>query len=196
MMQAGFVVSRSCRWGNKFDQLGLINGRKSSAVVPLAGICAGGAGQLAFLPRSPIRRLLSRGKTSPLPTLLHFFAPEVRCMASHSRFAVLPAPVSSTVLVSIAVWRRTRHPSGSRLVEVSPVGQTSAPGTYRAPENPRYPAVSNRDDHSSCGSPKWVHPKTGSRQRRRRNLTSRSEAICHGLRPGRISLAGCSPSRL
>jgi hypothetical protein len=98
-------------------------------------------------------------------------------MASRSRFAVSPAPVSSAVSVSIAPWRRTRHPSGSRLVEVSPLGQTSAPGTHRAPENPRYPAVSNRDDHNSYGSPKGVHPKAGSRQRRRKNLTSRSEAI-------------------
>jgi hypothetical protein len=29
MMRAGFIVSRSCRWGKKFDALGLTNGRKS-----------------------------------------------------------------------------------------------------------------------------------------------------------------------
>src|ERR671931_794463 len=29
MMRAGFIVSRSCRWGEKFDKLGLTNGRKS-----------------------------------------------------------------------------------------------------------------------------------------------------------------------
>ena len=29
MMRAGFIVSRSCRWGKKFDKLGLTNGRKS-----------------------------------------------------------------------------------------------------------------------------------------------------------------------
>jgi len=28
-MRAGFIVSRSCRWGKKFDKLGLTNGRKS-----------------------------------------------------------------------------------------------------------------------------------------------------------------------
>jgi hypothetical protein len=29
MMRAGFIVSRSCRWGKKFDKLELTNGRKS-----------------------------------------------------------------------------------------------------------------------------------------------------------------------
>src|SRR5215813_12113467 len=29
MMRAGFIVSRSCRWGKNFDKLGLTNGRKS-----------------------------------------------------------------------------------------------------------------------------------------------------------------------
>src|SRR3954451_23326890 len=67
---------------------------------------------------------------------------------------------------------------------------------YPTPENPRYPAVSNRDKHSACGSPIGVHPEAGSRQRRRKNLTSRLEAICEGWRPGLISVAGYEPSRL
>ena len=50
-------------------------------------------------------------------------------MASRPPLAVSDAPVSSVVSVTVASWRRTRHPSGSRLVEISPVGQTSAPGT-------------------------------------------------------------------
>ena len=29
MMRAGFIASRSCRWGKNFDKLGLTNGRKS-----------------------------------------------------------------------------------------------------------------------------------------------------------------------
>src|SRR5215471_20315007 len=29
MMRAGFIVSRSCRWGKKLDKLGLTNGKKS-----------------------------------------------------------------------------------------------------------------------------------------------------------------------
>ena len=32
MMRAGFVVSRSCRWGKKIDKLGLTNGRKSFGI--------------------------------------------------------------------------------------------------------------------------------------------------------------------
>jgi hypothetical protein len=76
---------------------------------------------------TPIRRLLSRGKTSPLPTFLHFFA-EGCCLASRSRFAVLLAPVSSVVVMSLALWRRTRHPSGSRpMRDTSPYGQASGP---------------------------------------------------------------------
>src|SRR5215472_3881091 len=40
--------------------------------------------------------------------------------------------------------RRTSHPSGSRPPDVAPLRQTSAPGIVDAPENPRFPAVSNR----------------------------------------------------
>src|SRR5262245_16030347 len=35
MMRAGFIVSRSCRWGKQFDKLGLTNGRKSLPLAPL-----------------------------------------------------------------------------------------------------------------------------------------------------------------
>src|SRR2546428_8671715 len=38
--------------------------------------------------------------------------------------------------------------------------------------------------------------EAGSRQRRRKNSTSHLEAICEGLRPGLISLAGYEPSKL
>ena len=118
-------------------------------------------------------------------------------MASRCRFAVSPAPVSSAIVMSLALWRRTRHPSGSRrMMDTSPCGQASGPWHISCPENPRYPAVSNRDKHSACGSPIGVHPEAGSRQRRRKNSTSRLEAICEGLRPGLISVAGYEPSRL
>ena len=50
-------------------------------------------------------------------------------MASRLPLAVSDAPVSSVDSVAVASWRRTTHPSGSRLVEVSPPSQTSAPGT-------------------------------------------------------------------
>jgi hypothetical protein len=144
----------------------------------------------------PIRRLLSRGKTS-LSTPLCIFLAEVCCMASRSRFAVSPAPVSS------AVWYRSHdgdapdtHQDQGLIWTPRHLARHPAPGAKRAPENPRYPALSNRDDHRSCGSPKRVHPTAGSRQRRREIFTSRSEAIWCRLRPGLISLAGCQPSRL
>src|SRR5262249_58868873 len=46
--------------------------------------------------------------------------------------------------VASAPMRRTSHPSGSRPRDVSRLRQTSAPGIVDAPENPRFPAVSNR----------------------------------------------------
>src|SRR5262249_41423340 len=38
MMRAGCIVSRSCRWGKKFDKLGLTNGRKSLPQLPYAQV--------------------------------------------------------------------------------------------------------------------------------------------------------------
>src|SRR5438067_1966640 len=61
-----------------------------------------------------------------------------------------PPPLSALrrirvfIPVASAPMRRTRHPSGSRPRDVSLLGQTSAPGIVDAPENPRFPAVSNR----------------------------------------------------
>src|SRR4029453_18049084 len=46
--------------------------------------------------------------------------------------------------VASAPMRRTSHPSGSRPLDVSLRRQTSTPGIFDAPENPRFPAVSNR----------------------------------------------------
>ncbi len=79
-------------------------------------------------PGSPIRRLLSKGKTPPLHTFC-VFLPRYVAWHPHSRLAVSDASVSSVLSVAVAPWRRTRHPSGSRLVEVSFLDQTSAPGT-------------------------------------------------------------------
>lgn len=99
--------------------------------------------------------------------------------------------------MSIALWQRTKHPSGSRPPWMPrSVARYPAPGTLCAPENPRYPAVSNRDKHSAYGSPLRGHPNAGSRQRRRKHPTSRLEAICQRVRPGLISVAGSEPSRL
>jgi len=68
--------------------------------------------------------------------------------------------------------RRTSHPSGSRLIDVSLSSQTSAPGTLRAPENPRFPAVSNRVQRTDILAPFRVQLLQGSRQRRRKTPQS------------------------
>jgi hypothetical protein len=69
--------------------------------------------------------------------------------------------------VASALMRRTSHPSGSRPRDVSLLRQTSAPGIFDAPENPRFPAVSNRVPRTDRMAPSRVHLFQGSRQRRR-----------------------------
>jgi hypothetical protein len=69
--------------------------------------------------------------------------------------------------VASAPMRRTSHPSGSRPLNVSLLSQTSAPGIVNAPENPRFPAVSNRVQCTDNMAPSRVHLFQGSRQRRR-----------------------------
>ena len=66
-----------------------------------------------------------------------------------------------------ALMRRTSHPSGSRPHDVSQSRQTSAPGIVDAPENPRFPAVSNCVQRTDPLAPSRVHFFQGSRQRRR-----------------------------
>src|SRR5262252_935269 len=63
--------------------------------------------------------------------------------------------------------RRTTHPSGSRPFDVSLLSQPSAPGTCCAPENRRFPAVSNRVSRTDRMAPSRVQFQFGSRQRRR-----------------------------
>ncbi len=58
--------------------------------------------------------------------------------------------------VASASMRRTSHPSGSRPRDVSLLGQTSAPGIVDAPENPRFPAVSNRVQRTDNMAPSRV----------------------------------------
>jgi hypothetical protein len=48
------------------------------------------------------------------------------------------------LLVASAPMCRTSHPSGSRPRDTSLLRQASAPGIVDAPENPRFPAMSNR----------------------------------------------------
>ena len=56
--------------------------------------------------------------------------------------------------VASAPMRRTSHPSGSRPLDVSLPGQTSAPGIVNAPENPRFPAVSKRVQRTDTWLPR------------------------------------------
>jgi hypothetical protein len=76
--------------------------------------------------------------------------------------------------------RRTSHPSGSRPRDVSRLRQTSAPGTFNAPENPRFPAVSNRVQRTDVVAPSWVHLFPGSQQRRRTTPPSSSRPSMKG----------------
>ena len=72
------------------------------------------------------------------------------------------------VPMASAPMRRTSHPSGSRRIDVPRSRQASAPGTLRAPENPRFPAVSNRIHLTDVMAPSQVQLFKSSRQRRRK----------------------------
>ena len=103
--------------------------------------------------KSPIRRLLSRGKPLPYTTFDIFPLRSAR----HT-----PPPIGDLrrirvfIPVASAPMRRTSHPSGSRPLDVSLLRQTSAPGIFDAPENPRFPAVSNRVRRTDNMAPSWV----------------------------------------
>jgi hypothetical protein len=90
------------------------------------------------------------------------------CSARHT-----PPPIGSLkrirvfILVASAPMRRTSHPSGSRPLDVSLFRQTSTPGICDAPENPRFPVVSNRVQRTDHMAPSRVQLLSGSRQRRR-----------------------------
>ena len=60
------------------------------------------------------------------------------------------------ILVVSAPIRRTSHPSGSRPRDVPLCRQTSAPGIFDAPENPRFPAMSNRVQRTDRMAPSRV----------------------------------------
>jgi hypothetical protein len=75
----------------------------------------------------PLEGSCQEVKLPPYTPFAFFFA-EVCCMAPALSFAVSDAPVSSMDSVAVTSKRRTTHPSGSRLFEVSLTSQTSAPG--------------------------------------------------------------------
>src|SRR5215475_8946659 len=89
------------------------------------------------------------------------------CSAWHT-----PPPLGDLRRIRVFIaWRRlllrrTSHPSGSRLLDASLPSQTSAPGTIRAPENPRFPAASKRIHLTDDMAPSRVQRVKGSRQRR------------------------------
>ena len=76
---------------------------------------------------TPIRRLLSRGNTSPLHNIGPLFAVAFPWAHPLRRVASRRIPVFAPVVSAMRC--RTIHPSGSRHPNVSLHGQTSAPGT-------------------------------------------------------------------
>jgi len=104
-----------------------------------------------------------------IPLLYTTFDIFFRCVplgTLHPRLVISDASVFSLLWRRLPL-RRTSHPSGSRLLDVSRSCQTSAPGTIRAPENPRFPAASNRVHLTDVMAPSRVQLFQGSRQRRR-----------------------------
>src|SRR4029450_4767611 len=99
----------------------------------------------------------------PLPSTTFDFFP--LCSTVHT-----PPPLGHRrrirvfMLVASTPMRRTSHPSGSRPLNVSLLRQTSAPGIVDAPENPRFPAVSNRIQRTDRMAPSRVQLFEGSRQ--------------------------------
>src|SRR5215468_10877598 len=96
-----------------------------------------------------------------------FDAFSVAFRSAHSTPAYARRRIRVFIPVVSALMRRTSHPSGSRPRDVSRPRQTSAPGIVDAPENPRFPAVSNCVQRTDPLAPSRVHFFQGSRQRRR-----------------------------
>jgi hypothetical protein len=112
-----------------------------------------------------MRRLLSSGNTPPSTTFDTFF----RCAPCGT---LHPRRVAADASLFALSWcrpcgRRTTHPSGSRRLDVSPPGQTSAPGLFYAPENRQFPAASNRVPLTNDMAPSRGQFHYGSRPRRR-----------------------------
>jgi hypothetical protein len=128
---------------------------------------------------APLRRLLSRGNPSPYTTFDHFFP-------WRAAWQTPPLTGAADAALFSGVWgrlcgRRTIHPSGSRLLDVSLARHTSAPGPCRAPENRRCPAVSNRLRRTHAMAPCRVPCPQDSRPRRRQTPQA----------SGRPSAMGC-----
>ena len=130
------------------------------------------------VPRKPARNLVetAQRKSHPLEGSCQeaILLPHTTCdvfsvafRSAHSTPACALRHIRVFMHVASALMRRTSHPSGSRPRDVSLLRQTSAPGIVDAPENPRFPAVSNRVQRTDRMAPSRVHLFQGSRQRRR-----------------------------
>jgi hypothetical protein len=102
------------------------------------------------------------------------------------RLAPSPRRVAADASLGSGVWcrrwrRRPIHPSGSRPRDVSPAGQTAAPGPGRAPANRRCPAVAQRRPRTPVLAPCRGRLPQGARQRRRQTPPS----------GGRPTVMGC-----
>jgi hypothetical protein len=120
--------------------------------------------------RHPLEGSCQEAIRPPYTTFDNFF----RCVPigkPHPPFVISDASVFS-LLWRRLVLRRTSHPSGSRLIDVSRSRQTSAPGTVRAPETPRCPAGANRIHRTAVMAPSRVQLVQGSPQRRRKTPPS------------------------
>ena len=71
-----------------------------------------------------------------------------------------------------AVWAPHQAPIRIKAFDVLFPRQTSAPGTFGAPENRQFPALSNRLLLTNAMAPLWVPFSYGSRQRRRQTPQS------------------------
>jgi hypothetical protein len=114
---------------------------------------------------APIRRLLSRGKTSPFHNFCQFSRCGLLCIP-RSRLVVADRIPVFLRVVSV-VWTPHQAPSRIKASDVSLPRQTSAPGTVGAPENRQFPTMSNRLLRTDALAPLRVPFLSGSRQRRR-----------------------------
>src|SRR5436309_10604123 len=98
------------------------------------------------LPRAerkhPLEGSCQEAKRPPYTTFANFF----RCVLPGK---LHPRCVATDASLFSCAWcrpcgGRTKHPSGSRLLDVSLASQTSAPGIFHAPENRQFPAASKR----------------------------------------------------
>jgi hypothetical protein len=142
--------------------------------------------------KSPIRRLPSRGNTSPFDNFGHFFCC-VPLGTLYPRLAIVDASAFSFP------WRRLRGAApvahqDQGFLTVSLLRQTSAPGIVDAPENPQFPAVSKScTTYRSYGSLTGP-PFPGLTAEASHNSAIQRQALCQGLRPGRIRWGGCQPT--